>query len=81
MNLGSEKDPWAPQDKHNGGSLFSCGGVPIGGPKETTQEWSSEKDPLVEEGLQGQDRFPQPGTRRCSPKQGSPQTKARLILA
>lgn len=43
MNLGSKKDPWAPQDKHNGESLFFCGGIPGGDPKATGQKWIFER--------------------------------------
>lgn len=43
MNTGSKKDPRAPQDKHNGETLFFCGGVPGGGPKAIGQKWSFER--------------------------------------
>lgn len=71
VNLGSRKDPWDLQDKHNQGSLFSYGGVlhsPAGG-------GLSLFIPPLPEG-----HFPLSGTRLCSPNQGSPQTEAHVTF-
>lgn len=50
INLRSEKDLKVPQEKGNGGRIFPCGDVLVGGPKAATQAWSSKRHPWVEDG-------------------------------